>query len=416
MGKFLIKGGKKLCGELDIPCAKNSYLAILAACMLCSGTIILHKCPKFSDIIKMLEILKSLGCEVEFRESDVVINTKYAKTCEVPKDLAQEIRSSIFLLGAIVGRLKKARVCYPGGCEIGARPIDLHLKGLRELGVKIKERHGYIDCDGSMLQGSSVHLDYPSVGATENIMMAAVFAKGTTVIYNPAKEPEIVDLQDFINSMGGKIYGAGTDVITIIGVDSLHDTEFTPISDRIIAGTYLIAGAICGGDITLNNVNISHNLALITKLKNNTCKIYCNDAKIRLVSDIPLTSFGVVETMPYPGFPTDLQAQTMALQTVSKGSCIFTENLFEMRYKHVPELIKMGAKIRIKDRVAIVDGVDRLYGAEVNCCDLRGGAALALAGLVAYGYTTLNDIRHIDRGYYSLESDLSSLGADIKRL
>ena len=416
MEKFLIKGGNKLSGEIDVPCAKNSYLAILAGCMLSSGKVVLHKCPKFSDVTKMLEILKVLGCDISFVGDSVVIDAKYANNHEVPKALAQEIRSSIFLLGAIVGRLKKARVCYPGGCEIGARPIDLHLKGLQSIGVKIKERHGFIDCDGSGLCGGVVHLDYPSVGATENIMMAGVFAKGTTIIYNPAKEPEIVDLQDFINSMGGKVYGAGSDVITIIGVEKLGDTEFTPISDRIIAGTYLLAGAICGGDITLNNVNIEHNLALITKLKNSTCKIYCNDAKIRLVSDSLPLSFGNVETMPYPGFPTDLQAQTMALQTVSKGTCIFTENLFEMRYKHVPELIKMGAKIKIKDRVAIVDGVDRLYGAEVNCYDLRGGAALTLAGLVADGYTTLNDIRHIDRGYYKLEEALSSLGADIKRL
>lgn len=416
MEKFLIKGGNKLCGEIDVPCAKNSYLAILAGCMLCCGKVVLHKCPKFSDVTKMLEILKVLGCEISFIDDSVVIDASKAYNYEVPKVLAQEIRSSIFLLGAIVGKLKKARVCYPGGCEIGARPIDLHLKGLKDIGVKIKERHGYIDCDGSNLCGGVVHLDYPSVGATENIMMAGVFAKGTTIIYNPAKEPEIIDLQDFINSMGGKVYGAGSDIITIIGVEKLGNTEFTPISDRIIAGTYLIAGAICGGDITINNVNLEHNLALITKLKNSTCKIYCNNAKIRLVSDSMPISFGNVETMPYPGFPTDLQAQTMALQSVSKGTCIFTENLFEMRYKHVPELIKMGAKIKIKDRVAIVNGVDKLYGAEVNCYDLRGGAALTLAGLVAEGYTTLNDIRHIDRGYYKLEDALSSLGADIKRL
>ncbi len=415
MEKYLIKGGKKLFGEVEIPCAKNSYLAILAACMLCSGKIILHKCPKYSDIVKMLEILIQLGCEIEFCEDAVIIDTKNAENYEVPKDLAHEIRSSIFLLGAIIGKLKKAKVCYPGGCEIGARPIDLHLKGLRALGIKIKERHGYIECDGSFLNGSYVHLDFPSVGATENIMMAAVFASGKTEIHNPAKEPEIVDLQNFINSMGGKVYGAGSDCITIIGVESLHGTEYTPISDRIIAGTLLIAGAACGGDLTLKGINFQHNTALITKFQNNTCKMYCQSDRIRLVSDTMLTSFGLVETMPYPGFPTDLQAQTMTLQTISKGTCVFSENLFEMRYKHVPELIKMGADIRLKDRVAIVNGVDKLYGAEVKCCDLRGGAALTIAGLVAEGYTTVNDIRHIDRGYYKLEDTLSMLGADIKR-
>ena len=415
MESYLIKGGNKLFGEIEVPCAKNSYLAILAACMLSDGDIVLHKCPQFSDIIKMLEILKQLGCEVKFDGDDVIINAKNANNYEVPKALAHEIRSSIFLLGAIVGKLKKAKVCYPGGCEIGARPIDLHLKGLRDLGIKIKERHGYIECDGGDIVGNIVHLDFPSVGATENVMMAAVFAKGTTQIHNPAKEPEILDLQNFINSMGGRIYGAGSDCIIIEGVNRLHGTEYTPISDRIIAGTLLIAGACCGGDITLKGVNCEHNTALIAKFQKSTCKICCQSDRIRLVSDSALSSFGQVATLPYPGFPTDLQAQTMVLQTISKGTCIFTENLFEMRYKHVPELIKMGANIRLKDRVAIVDGVEKLYGAEVNCYDLRGGAALTIAGLVAEGYTTVNDVRHIDRGYYKFEDTLSMLGADIKR-
>ncbi len=416
MEKFLIKGGKKLYGEVDIPCAKNAYLAILAGCMLSSGEIVLHKCPLFSDIQKMLEILKNLGCRVAFERSSVIIDTSEANCYNVPPSLAHEIRSSIFLLGAIVGKLKKAKVPYPGGCEIGTRPIDLHLKGLKALGVKIKERHGYIECEGENLRGCNFHLDYPSVGATENIMMAAVFAKGTTVLHNAAKEPEIVDLQDFINSMGGKIKGAGTDVIEIEGVEKLHSTEYTPITDRIIAGTYMIAGVACGGEIVLNGVNLKHNSALITKFYNNTCKMYCQSDRIKIVSDSVPISFGTVDTLPYPGFPTDLQAQTMALQTISKGSCIFTENLFEMRYKHVPELIKMGADIKVKDRVAIVSGVEKLYGADITCCDLRGGAALTIAGLVAEGYTTLNDVRHIDRGYFKLEETLSSLGADIKRL
>ncbi len=416
MDKFLINGGKKLCGEITVPCAKNAYLAILAGCMLCQGVVVLHSCPQFVDILKMLEILKCLGCKIEHKGSDVIIDTKSANNYEVPKTLAQEIRSSIFLLGAIVGKLKKAKVCYPGGCEIGARPIDLHLKGLKKIGVKIQEKHGYIECDGKGLKGGVVHLDYPSVGATENIMMAAVLSPGTTTIYNPAKEPEIVDLQDFINSMGGKVYGAGSDAITIIGVEKLHGTEYTPIPDRIIAGTYLIAAVACGGDVTIKGAKPQHITPLITKLENNTCKIHCNDAKIRVVSDSAPISLGTIETMPYPGFPTDLQPQTMVLQAISKGTCIFTENLFEMRYKHIPELIKMGARIKVKDRVAVVDGTDKLYGAEVDCHDLRGGAALTIAGLVAEGYTTLNNIRHIDRGYYKLEESLSSLGANIKRI
>ncbi len=416
MEKFLIKGGKKLCGEVSIPPAKNAYLAILAACVLCQDIVILHKVPLFTDIQKMLDILLSLGAKITYIGDSVVIDVRNANKFTVPPSIAKEIRSSIFLLGPIVARTKKAKVCYPGGCEIGTRPIDLHLKGLKTIGVKIHEKHGFIECDGEGLCGGKVHLDYPSVGATENIMMAATLAKGTTTIYNPAKEPEIVDLQNFINSMGGKIVGAGGDVITIVGVDNLHGTEYTAIPDRIIAGTYLIAGACCGGDITLNNVLPDQISSLITKLGNNTCKIYCQSDKIRLVSDSRLKSFGFIDTMPYPGFPTDLQAQTMVLQTISEGTCVFTENLFEMRYKHVPELIKMGAKIRVKDRVAVVDGVESLSGAEVSAGDLRGGAALTIAGLIADGYTTVNDIKHIDRGYYKLEDDLSCLGADIKRL
>lgn len=416
MERFLIKGGRKLYGSIDIPPAKNSCLAILAGCMLSSGTIVLHNIPKFVDIIKMLEILKSLGAKVTYKGQDVIIDVKSANNYEVPRELASEIRSSIFLLGAILSKLKKAKVCYPGGCEIGTRPIDLHLKGLRTIGVKINEKHGFIECDGKNLEGGVVHLDYPSVGATENIMMAGVLAKGTTIIYNPAKEPEIVDLQNFINSMGGKISGAGSDIITIIGVESLGDAEFTPIPDRIIAGTYLIAGAVCGGEIALNGVNNQHIASLITKLDNNTCKIYCQSDKIKLVSESRLKSLGSIDTMPYPGFPTDLQPQTMVMSTVCDGTCVFTENLFEMRYKHVSELIKMGAKIKVKDRVAVVDGVEKLFGATVTAHDLRGGAALTIAGLIAEGYTTVDDVRHIDRGYFRLEEALSSLGADIKRL
>lgn len=416
MEKFLIKGGRKLFGEVDIPCAKNAYLAILAGCMLSRGEIILHNVPMFVDVLKMLEILKSLGAKVDIKGDTVIIDTKNANNYEVPKELACEIRSSIFLLGAILSKLKKAKVCYPGGCEIGTRPIDLHLKGLKTIGAEIKEKHGFIECDGKGLIGGSVHLDYPSVGATENIMMAGVLAKGTTIIYNPAKEPEIVDLQNFINSMGGKVSGAGSNVITIVGVENLGGTEYTPIPDRIIAGTYLIAGAACGGEIVLNGVNMPHIASLVTKLSNNSCKISCQSDRIKLVSDSRLKSLGCIDTMPYPGFPTDLQPQTMVLSTISEGTCVFTENLFESRYKHVPELIKMGAKIKVKDRVAIVDGVEKLFGAEVEVHDLRGGAALTIAGLVAEGYTTVNDIRHIDRGYYKLEDTLSSLGADIKRL
>ena len=416
MDKFIINGGKPLKGEIDVPCAKNSYLAILAACMLSKSTITLHKCPYFSDINKMLEILQTLGCSIERSADTIHIDCSNANNYEVPQHLAKSIRSSIFLMGAILGKLKKAKLSYPGGCDIGTRPIDLHLKGLRNLNVKITEKHGFIECSADNLKGGDVHLDYPSVGATENIMMAAVLAKGTTQIFNAAKEPEIVDLQDFINSMGGKVFGAGSSTITIVGVESLHSCQYTPISDRIVAGTYLIAAATCGGDVTITNANYQHIYSLITKIRNSSCNISVYNDKIRLLSTGSLRSFETIETMPYPGFATDLQAQAMVMQTVSKGTCIVSENLFETRYKHVPELIKMGADIVVKGKLAVVKGVEQLYGAEVTSHDLRGGAALTIAGLVAKGYTTLSDVYHIDRGYYKLEKALSKLGADIKRI
>lgn len=416
MDKFVINGGRKLIGSVDIPSAKNSCLALLAACMLSSGKITFHNFPKFTDIQRMIEILEKLGCKVVRDDETVYIDCTQATGYEVPHELASKIRSSIFLLGAIVGKLRRAKVSYPGGCDIGNRPIDLHLKGLRDLNVKITEKYGYIMCDGKGLRGASVHLDYPSVGATENIMMGAVLARGTTFIYNAAKEPEIVDLQDFINKMGGNVSGAGTSTIRIDGVKKLHDAEFTPIGDRIIAGTYLIAGVATGCNIELNNVNYEHIYSLITKLNNSSCKIQLSNDKISVQSDKRLKTFGSIETLPYPGFPTDLQAQVSVLQAVSKGTCIIVENLFETRFKHVPELVKMGAKISIKDRMAIIRGVEQLYGAEVTSFDLRGGAALTIAGLTAKGQTIVDKVEHIDRGYYHIEDALSSLGADIRRI
>ena len=415
MDKFVINGGKALIGELDVPCSKNAYLAILAACMLHNGKIVLKKVPDFKDINKMVEILVTLGCKVQKEGSTLLIDCTEANKYEIPDKLAGEIRSSIFLLGAMLAKLKKAKVAYPGGCDIGARPIDLHLKGLRTLNIEITEHFGVIECDAKNFKNDIVHLDFPSVGATENIMMASVLSHGTTYIFNAAKEPEIVDLAGFINSMGGKVYGAGTSTITIVGVEKLKDTEYTAIADRIVAGTHIIAVAACGGDVVLNNVDFHHIYPLITKFKNSACKIVQSNDKIRVVSKGRLNSFGNLETQPYPGFPTDLQAQTMVLQTLGRGTCVIFENLFETRFKHVPELIKMGAKIIMRDRMAVVSGVEKLYGADVNCHDLRGGAALTIAGLAAYGQTTLSGIQHIDRGYERLEEELKKLGADIHR-
>ena len=416
MDKILIKGGRQLFGELDISSAKNAYLPILAGSILCSGNVILHKYPKFDDVTNMVEILENLGGKKNIVDNTLFLDMKNLTNFEIPKELVCLTRSSIFSLGSILGRFKYAKVAYPGGCEIGARPIDLHIKGLQALNVKVVDRRGYLTCDGRDMVGGNVHLDFPSVGATENIMMAGVLAKGKTKIYNAAKEPEIVDLQNFLNKAGAKIKGAGTSTISIEGVKNLYDVEYTPVPDRIIAGTYLIATAMCGGDVTLNGVRPEHLQSLISKLDNNSCKIVTKGDKIRLSSSGRFNSIDKIETMPYPGFPTDLQPQIMALQTISKGTSLIVENLFETRFKHTVELVKMGADILIEGRSAIIKGVNKLYGAEVVATDLRGGAGLVLAGLVADGYTTISNIGQINRGYENIEQDLHSLGADIKRI
>ena len=416
MSKFLINGGTKLSGEYSVDCAKNAYLPIIASTILCKEEIVLKDCPFFADIDNMILILRNLGMTAERKGTELYINGKNAYQSYIPTELAKVIRSSIFALGALLGRFEKAKVAYPGGCDIGLRPIDLHLKGLRDLGVKIIESHGYIYCDASKMHGGQVYLDYPSVGATENLIMAAVLCKGITTIINPAKEPEIVDLQNFLNKMGAKIDGAGTDIITITGVEELHGTEYRPIPDRIIAGTMLIAAAITGGSITVKNCIPQHISSLYTKLQKSGCEIDVKSDCIFLQSKDRLDSISFLDTMPYPGFPTDLQAQMLTLQTVCKGYCIIQENMFESRFKFVPELIKMGANVRVHQRTAYVSGAPSLLGADVFATDLRGGVALVLAGLCAKGYTTVHDIYHIDRGYSHIEDALTSLGASIKRV
>lgn len=416
MDKFIIKGGKKLNGSIKVTPAKNAYLPILAGTILCEKPIILHDCPKYVDVINMCKILENLGGNVNCnKECKLKIDCSSLSSYKIPHELASVLRSSIFSLGSILGRFKHAKVAYPGGCEIGARPIDLHIKGLQALNVKIVDKHGYLTCDGRNMKGGRVNLDFPSVGATENIMLAAVLTKGETEIINAAKEPEIVDLANFLNKMGAKISGAGTSVIKIVGVKHLNGGEYTPMPDRIIAGTYLIAGLMAGGKIEIKNFKADNNIALLEKIKKTTCNIKLEHDILTLKSEGRLKSINKVETSPYPGFPTDLQAQTLALQTISKGTSMIVENLFETRFKHVPELVKMGAKIEVKDRTAVVHGVEKLYGADVNATDLRGGVSLVLAGLVAEGYTTINNIHHIDRGYYKLENELSNLGAEISR-
>lgn len=415
MESFYIEGGNSLFGDVEISTAKNALLPILAGSLMCGEELLIKNCAYYSDVEYMLKILENLGVNIKKEGVNVFINPINADKYFIPEEFMKKIRSSIFMLGPMLTKFKRAKVSYPGGCNIGLRPIDLHLKGLRDLNVKIFERHGYIYCDGNNMKAGDVHLDFPSVGATENIIMASILLKGKTTIYNSAKEPEIVDLANFLNSMGAKISGAGTSEITIIGVGELHTTEYTPISDRIITGTYIIACAITGGKICLNNVNPEHNLALFGKLKYAGVKITCKSNNIIVKSCGRPKSMGIIETLPFPGFPTDLQSQVLTLQTISKGTSVISENLFETRYKICTELIKMGADITLKDKTAIVKGVSKLYGASVVASDLRGGAGLVLAGLNAEGYTNIQDIYHIDRGYYHIENDLSKLGAKIIR-
>lgn len=416
MKQYIINGGNRLFGEVDIESSKNGILPLLAGAILSEETTIIHKVPNFLDIKNMLKILNHIGLKTSFNGETLAIDGASVEKSEVGLGLTLPLRSSIYALGALLGRFKKAKICYPGGCDIGLRPIDLHLMGLKELNVKIVEQHGNIYCDGSQMRGGKVFLDFPSVGATVNLMLAGVLTKGVTRIFNSAKEPEIVDLQNFLNKMGANISGAGTSTIVIKGVKKLHAVEFIPIGDRIVAGTFAIACAMCGGKVTLRNCIYEHNQYLFNLLTRAGCDIGTRSDCITIECCQRTKSISKIETMPYPLFPTDLQPQIMALECISSGNSIIVENLYETRYKHVPELIKMGAKIIVKNQTAFVSGIDGLYGAEVNASDLRAGASLVLAGLSARGYTTVNSIEHILRGYDKLDEKLCALGADVKML
>lgn len=416
MEKYIINGGNKLYGNVDIQTAKNAVLPILAATVLTDAKVKILNVPHISDVKNMIKILSCMGCNAVYENNNVIIDSSNADCYEIPGALARELRSSVFLLGSIVSRFHKAKIAYPGGCDIGLRPVDLHLNGLKKLGVEINEKNGYIICNCDKLYGSEIMLDCPSVGATENIMLAAVKAEGTTIIRNAAREPEIEDLQKFLNAIGACVTGAGSGTIKIEGVKKLSGCEFLPLPDRIEAGTFLIAGAMCGGEICVNNVCPENISSLIHKLRENGCKIQINYDKIILENHKRLASVTSIETQPYPGFPTDLQAQMTALCCISGGHSIITENLFETRFKYVPELRKMGADITVKDRNAFVKGVEKFKGATVIANDLRGGAALVLAALAADGRSDVLNISHIDRGYGSFEYKLRGLGADITRV
>ena len=402
-------------GKAEVHAAKNAVVAELAGAVLGGDEIVLKNCPDITDVENMLKILLGLGCKIKKEGRNITVDPRTVSNHEIPSALARELRSSIFLLGPILGRLKVARVAYPGGCEIGLRPIDIHLKGLRALNVKIEETNGYINCDAAQMRGAVIHLDLPSVGATENVMMAATMADGDSVIYNAAKEPEIVDLQELLVKMGADVRGAGTSTIYVKGNTRFHGAVHTPVPDRIVAGTYLIAAAMCGGEVEIAGAKHEHLQALTSKIRQYACKITMNSDKIIVNSVSRPYSRELIETMPYPGFPTDLQAPMTALCAVSRGTSVVVENMFETRFKHIPELVKMGAKIIVRGKNAVIVGVKSLTGAEVYARDLRGGAALTLAGLQAGGVTVVNGLNFIDRGYEDLAAVFSALGADIVR-
>ena len=416
MDKYIINGGEKLYGKVDIQCAKNAVLPLLAASVLTDEPVKIRDVPAINDVENMLGILDEVGCKIKRQRDCIVIDSSNAASYEISTRLTKELRSSVFMLGSILTRFHRAKISYPGGCDIGLRPIDLHLSGLKKLGVRIVEKDGYIHCETDKLQGSEILLDFPSVGATENILLAAVKAEGVTVIRNAAKEPEIIDLQNFLKGMGAKVSGAGGSTIVVEGVKRLHGVEYTPMGDRIEAGTYLIAAASCGGEIETKGVSPENIAALLHKLRENGCKVHTKNDKILLTSNGRLKAVDLVETMPFPGFPTDLQAQYSALSCTALGTTLVVENLFETRYRYAAELKRMGADITVRGRVAFIRGVEKLHGAFLTAGDLRGGAALVLAALQAEGESTVTNLYHIDRGYADFEVKLRKLGAKIRRI
>lgn len=416
MEKYVINGGSALKGVVKIQSAKNSVLPILAATVLTDGKITVRDVPDIIDVRNMVKMLGCLGCRTTYCGCDVTIDASSAFGYEMPSVFARELRSSVFLLGSVVSRFRKAKIAYPGGCDIGLRPIDIHLAGLKRLGVKITEENGYICCRCDKLVGNEIMLDFPSVGATENIMLAAVKAEGITTIKNAAREPEIEDLQRFLNAIGARVSGAGSGTVVVEGVSRLYGGSFCPVCDRIEAGTFLVAAAMCGGEVELDDINSELLSSLLHKLRENGCKIWVEDGKIYLKSDRKLRSVKNIDTQPYPGFPTDLQPQMTALCSISRGHSIITENLFETRFKYVSELKKMGADITVIGRNAFVRGVGGLHGAELLAHDLRGGAAIILAALAAEGKSEVLDISHVDRGYSDFEYKLRAIGGDIVRI
>ena len=411
-----ITGSKKLEGEVQLQGSKNSALPILAACVSVNGISVIHNCPSLTDVDAAVKILEYLGCRVTRRESALVIDSGDVKRSDIPQHLMHEMRSSIVFLAPLLSRFGSACVSTPGGCEIGLRPIDLHLNAMRKMGAVIEEESGILSCScPNGLSGAKIVLSFPSVGATENIMIAAATAKGTTVLVNAAREPEIRDLAVYLNSCGAKIKGAGEGTIVIEGVESLHGTEHSVIPDRIVASTFMAAAAATGGKVLIKGVVPSHITPVISAFEEAGCRVDSGASRLYICAPKRLGRVQTIRTMPYPGFPTDSQAIVMAMLCTAEGTSMLIENIFENRFRHVQELRKLGAKIDVEGRVAVVEGVESLKAAHVYAPDLRGGAALIVAGLAAQGVTEIENVRLIDRGWQDIEKSLRALGADIVR-
>lgn len=411
---LVVKGPKPLKGQVTISGSKNSTLPIMAASLLCSGEVILTGVPDLEDIKVMAQALEVLGARVKREDDVLIIDGSTVDRIELPEEISRKMRASNLVMGALLSRFKHARVAYPGGCAIGTRPMDLHLKGFQSMGFTIQEEFGFMEGRGGTLGSQEILLDFPSVGATENLIMAASLIPGATVIRNAAREPEIVDLQNFLNRMGARIRGAGLDTIRIEGVDRLGSVEHAVIPDRIEAGTFMVAAAISRGEVTIDNIVMEHVQPIVSKLREVGVELLICNSKIKVVGGTRMHSTDI-KTMPYPGFPTDMQPQIMALLATIRGTSVLVETIFENRFMHVQELRRMGADIKVEGRVAIIKGKNRLEGAAVEATDLRAGAALILAGLIAEGETQVHRVNHIDRGYDKIHLKLKSIGADISR-
>lgn len=414
MTKLVIEGGHRLSGGIHIHGAKNSALPILAATVLVDGVCRIENCPRLSDVAAAVAILEHLGCVVTWEEHTVTVDARGVCRGDIPDKLMREMRSSIVFLGAIAARTGEAELSFPGGCELGPRPIDLHLAALRRLGVHIREEGGQLRCKcPSRLVGCEINLAFPSVGATENVLLAAVTADGITTIYNAAREPEIVDLCAFLTACGARVRGAGESTIVIEGVAALHGCEHRVIPDRIETATYMAAAAVTGGSLMLHDVCPPHIGAITPAFEEMGCHLTAWDNELLVCAPTRLRRVKTVRTLPYPGFPTDAQALLMAMACVADGTSVFVETIFESRYKHVGELMRLGARIKVEGRVAVVEGICPLSAAPVECTDLRGGAALVLAALAADGVTTVTNLSHIERGYEALAENLKQAGAGI---